>query len=177
MDAHVEYVKKSVRSRLWTIRNLKNSGFTSEELVRVFITIIRPVFEYAVVVYHSSITDEQDEDLENLQNKALKMIFGPGTSAREMRRQAGIETLRARREHLCDKFAEKCAAMPAFGHWFVKKTSRTSARFKAETYVETKARCERLKNSPLHYFRRRLNGKPGRTYGSRYSEYREDPPV
>ena len=45
--------------RLWTLRNLKNSGFTNEELVRVFSTIIRPVIEYVAVMYHSSLTDEQ----------------------------------------------------------------------------------------------------------------------
>ena len=41
-----------------------------------------------------------------------------------------------------------------------------------ETFLETKARTERLKNSPLHYFRRVLNGKVGKIYGKRYEEYR-----
>ena len=34
-------------------------------------------------------------------------------------------------------------------------------------YVEFFARCERLKNSPLFYMRRRLNGKEGRVHGRR----------
>ena len=174
VDAHVEYMERSVRSRLWTIRNLKNSGFTEEELVKVFTTIIRPVLEYAAVVYHSSLTDEQDERLEGLQNTALKMIYGTGISARKMRGMSGLQTLRARREYLCDKFAAKCVTLPAFESWFVPKTTRASSRLKGELYLETKARCDRLKNSPLHYFRRRLNGKPGKEYGRRYAEYRED---
>ena len=175
VDAQVEAVKRGIRSRLWTIRNLKNSGFTEEELVRVYTTMIRPVADYAAVVYHSSLTDEQDEAIDNLQNAALRMIYGSGISARKMRSMAGLTSLRSRRESLCDKFASKCIGMPLFSDWFVPKTSRASSRLSRgnEQYLETKARCERLRNSPLHYFRRRLNGKPGKEYGESYREYRE----
>ena len=176
-DAQVEAVKRGVRSRLWAIRNLKNSGFTETELLKVYTTMIRPFADYAAVVYHSLLTDEQDEAIENLQNTALKMIYGLGISARKMRGLSGLTTLRARRESLCDKFVEKILPMPLFSSWFPTRTNRSSLMLQAkskEVYVETKARCERLKNSPLHYFRRRLNGKPGKTYGKRYEEYRND---
>ena len=175
VEAQVEAVKRGVRSRLWTLRNLKNSGFTTEELVRVYTTMIRPVADYAAVAYHSLLTDEQDEAIDNLQNAALKMIFGPGPSARKLRSMAGLTTLRARREELCDKFASKCVGNPLFADWFPLKNTRMSTRgANREIYLETTARCERLRNSPLHYFRRRLNGKPGKIYGKRYEEYRED---
>ena len=64
MDLHVESIKKGFRMRIWTLRNLKNCGFTCQELVRV--TIIRLVADYRCVVYHSSLTDEQDKDLDRL---------------------------------------------------------------------------------------------------------------
>ena len=175
MWAQVRAIQKKIRSRLWMLRNLKNSGFTAEELVTVYKTMVRPVADYGAVVYHSSLTDQQDELLENLQNSALKCIFGPGISARKMRDTAGIATLRSRREEMCDKFALKCAANPLFSRWFPLKTTRTSARAGKvkEVYLETKARCDRLANSPFFYFRRRLNGKEGKKYGSRYAEYRK----
>ena len=50
------------------------------------------------------LTDKQDELIENLQNHALKLIFGPGISARKMCSLAGIEILRARRIKKCDDF-------------------------------------------------------------------------
>ena len=80
-----------------------------------------------------------------------------------------------RREELCLKFAHKSASNPLFAKWYPLKTSRTSSRTvkKAEVYKETKARCERLKNSPFFYFRRILNGKEGKSYGKRYAEYRD----
>ena len=73
------------------------------------------------------------------------------------------------------KFASKCANDPAFDHWFPRRVvNRVTRNKSAEVYLEEKARCERLKNSPIHYFRRILNGKEGKIYGSRNKEYREE---
>ena len=161
-----------MRSRYWTIRNLRTNGFNSEELVHVYKTMLRPVVEYGCVVYHSSLTDDQDERIERLQDHALKCIFGPELSARRLRGLAGITTLRQRREDLVEKFARKCSNDPAFDHWFPRRQGR-STRSK-EIFMEEQARCERLKNSPLFYFRRILNGKTGKEHGKRNRSYRED---
>ena len=119
-------------------------------------------------------TDEQDEQLDRLQNQALKCIFGP-LSGRKLREMASVTTLRARREELCDEFALKLASNPLFAHWFPIKHVRAgrSESVKQEKYIKQKARCDRLHNSSIYYFRRRLNGKPGKVYGKRYEEYRE----
>ena len=134
--------------------------------------MLRPVVEYGCVVFHSSLTDDQDERIERLQEHALKCIFGPELSARKLRGLAAIPTLRQRREELVEKFDIKCSNDPAFEHWFPRRTGRTTRNM--DTYLEEQARCERLRNSPLHYFRRILNGKKGKTYGSRNKSYRED---
>ena len=136
-------------------------------------TMIRPVADYACVVYHSSLTDEQDELLDRLQNHALMCIYGP-MSGRRLREASGLPTLRERRESLCDKFALKLSTNPLFAHWFPLKDTRASTRrsVRQEVFKEEKARCERLMNSPLYYFRRRLNGKEGRSYWKRNEEYR-----
>ena len=88
---------------------------------------------------------------------------------------AGIVTLRERREELCRKFALKCSNDPVFSKWFPLRTGRMSSRNgRNEMYLEERARCERMKNSPVYYFRRILNGKPGKTYGTHNKSYRED---
>lgn len=84
------------------LRNLKESGFTSEELVKVYKAMVSPVADYGAVVYHSSVSDQQDEILDNLQNAVLRCVFGPGLSGRRMREMADLETLRKRRENMCD---------------------------------------------------------------------------
>ena len=174
MEELVKHLVRLIRTRYWALRNLKANGFTSEELVHIYKTMLRPIAEYGAVMYLSSLTDDQDERLERLQDHALKCIFGPGKSSKRLRGMAGLETLRQRREGLAEKFANKCARDPAFDHWVLRETVRRSARNKREEYREEKARCECLKNSPIFYFRRILNGKIGKTYGSRNKCYRED---
>ena len=126
------------------------------------------------MVFHSSLTDEQDERIERLQDHALKCIYGGEKSARKLRGIAGINTLRERREELCMKFSLKCARDPVFARWFPQRTSRRSGRTNgSEQYLEEKARCERMRNSPVFFFRRLLNGKEGKSIGARNREYRE----
>ena len=173
VSAHLEVVKRRFRERYWTLRHLKHNGFDNEDLVKVYVAVIRPVAEYMLEIFHSMMNDSQDECLERLQTHALKCIFGPGLSGRRMRDLAGLPTLRERRITQCDKFASKCAASPRFEHWFPVREVRGRATRNQEKYVEQYARCKRLFDTPLYYMRRRLNGKEGKTYGSRNKEYRE----
>ena len=172
MWAHVEAMRKRFRQRYWVLRHLRTMGFTQAELVRVYKTVILPIADYCSPVYHSQMTDEQDELVERLQSHALKCIFGPGIPASTMRKMADLTTLRSRRIAQVDKFAEKAAASDRFGGWFPARSSRPTRG--GDQYLETRARCDRLYNSPVHYMRRRLNGKPGKEYGSRNRRYRED---
>ena len=71
MNKQVQSIQKNMRSRLWMLRNLKSHSFKKEELLTVYRTIIRPALEYGAAVYHSSLTDEQDEALEKLQVQAF----------------------------------------------------------------------------------------------------------
>ena len=82
---HVLKISTGFRKRFWTIFNPRNQQFSEAELMAVYKTFVRPVADYCDVVYHAMITDEQDELIENLQNHALKLIFGPGLSARKMK--------------------------------------------------------------------------------------------
>ena len=99
------------------LMHLKHAGFNTEELSKVYRVIVRPVADYMQVVYHSMMTDIQDEMVERLQSQALKIIFGKDNKYADMREMAAVTTLRARRIEAWDKFAERCAK-GGFGHWF-----------------------------------------------------------
>ena len=172
---HIMTIQKKFRQRFWTLYNLKKNGFTNEELVRVYKTAIHPVADHLDVVYHSLLPDDLDEELNRLQNHALRIIFGTKIGGGRLRQMAGIPTLRARRIEHCDNFVAKCLKSDRFSEWFTKKCGRMSARHaNPEKYIETFARCSRLCDTPLHFFCRHLNGKEGKKYGGRYREYRED---
>ena len=94
VSAHMEVLKRRFRERYWTLRHLKHNGFSSDDLIKVYTAVIRPVAEYMLEVFHSMMNDIQDEALERLQTHALKCIYGPGLSGRRMRELPGLETLR-----------------------------------------------------------------------------------
>ena len=176
VSRHIEVLRKRFRARMWIFVHLRNAGFNNKELVKVYKSILRPVHDYLSIVFHPMLTDAQDEALEQLQSWALKYIFGWQLSYARTRELAGIETLRVRRVDSCDKFAAKCLGSKRFASWFPLQDGgvRRSARFTSgEKYQEFFARCDHLKNSPLFYMRRRLNGKQGKAYGKRNAQYRD----
>ena len=175
MRPHVGSIIKKFRQRFWTLYNLKKHGFSEEELIVVYKTMILPVADYCDVVYHTMLSDELDEELERMQSHGLRCIYGPRISGRRMRAMAGLTTLRQRRIDHCDAFANKCIDSNRFKSWFpLRKEGRnTRGSGTREKYFESFARCERLRDSPLFFFRRRMNGKDGKKYGKRYREYRE----
>ena len=118
------------------------------------------------------LTDDQDQVLERLQASALRCIYRYQTPYSKMRQLAEVSTLRERRVAACDKFANKCLGSKRFSKWFPLKTGRRG-RSGAEIYIEEYAPGDRLRNSPVFYIRRRLNGKIGKKYGKRNKEYRE----
>ena len=87
-----------------------------------------------------------------------------------MREMAGVTTLWERQAKACDKFANKCLGTERFSGWFPLKGGRPGSRGK-EKFKEDFARCNRLRDSPIFYMRRRLNGKEGKRMGERNKEY------
>ena len=113
-------------------------------------------------------TKERDEQLERMQSQALKLIFGRRLPYAERRQRTDVTTLRDRGVELCNKFAGKNLS-GRFAHWFPLRDPGhcRSGRNAPEKYLETFARCDRLRHSPLFYMRCRLNGKPGQILGVR----------
>ena len=171
--AQVEAIRKSFRGRYWLLIHMKQNGFNEQEMLKAYKSLLRPIAEYCAPVFHSMINDAQDEQIEKLQSTALRYIYGFGPSYAQLREMADLPTLRQRRIELTDKFAQKCLGNDRFKEWFPEKRLRRSTR-NNEKYVEEYARCERLKNSPLFYMRRRLNGKQAKNYGARYRHYRDN---
>ena len=45
-------------------------------MLHFYISVIRPVLEYAVAAWHTGLTKEQSDELEALQKRALRIIYG-----------------------------------------------------------------------------------------------------
>ena len=73
---HITAVCTKASKRLYFVKLLKRSGMTSDDLLSYYKTVIRPVTEYVCAVWHSSITAEQRDQLETIQRRAVRIIFG-----------------------------------------------------------------------------------------------------
>ena len=152
----ISSLTKKFIMRVWTLRKLANCGFSEEERLQVYKTMLRPVLEYSSVIYHPMLSEEQENHLEKLQTRALKNIYGHIYSARQLLEISKLDTLAQRRQKACEKFANKLASSERFSNWLPKKGTRSRNK-SYEQYIEYPARTDRRRNSPLFYIRRLLN--------------------
>ena len=101
---NTEYLVKKANNRLVLLRKVASFSKYREDLKNIYILYVRSILEQACVVWHSSLTQENSEDLERVQKSATKIIMGDKYENYEI----NLQTLYERRENLCLTFAKKC---------------------------------------------------------------------
>ena len=156
VGAHVDYMSKKYRRALWSLHHLKGANLPVEKLVLVYCSMLRAIIEFCQVIYHSMLTEEQNNNIEKLQKMALQIIYGFGISYAELLEKSGLETLQVRRERAFLKFAITLSGSARYSHWFPECDNSVNLR-RGNRYQEHYARTSRLYKSPLFSMRRLLN--------------------
>ena len=91
-NCHVAEISKKVASRLYFLKQLKRANIPSKDLLIFYLTCIRPVTEYACPVFHNAIPAYLSAELEQLQRRAMRIIF-PFVPYSDALHQANLETL------------------------------------------------------------------------------------
>ena len=99
-DDHVATIVCKASKRLWFLKKLKRAGVSVDDLVHYYQSVIRPVLEYACAVWHPGLTKEQTQSLENVQRRALQIIFGSSSCDSSITVQ--LPSLYDRRHGLCE---------------------------------------------------------------------------
>ena len=73
-STHVEAVCAKATKRLFALRSLKRSGVSPRDLRSVYSYFIRPVLDYALLFWHSSLPGKLSDQLEQIQRRALRII-------------------------------------------------------------------------------------------------------
>lgn len=105
-NMHVDAVYAKAATRLFFLKQLKRAGLPPDHLLHFYLTVVRPVLEYAAPVWHHRLNKSQSEKLEGIQKRALKIIY-PFTSGMPYLfaiASADIQSLQSRREHLSKQF-------------------------------------------------------------------------
>ena len=145
-------------SRFHFLKQLKKAVLSNYDILHFYIGVIRPVLEYAAPVWHSSLTNELSDNLESLQKRALRIIFGysriTDISYNNFCAELGITPLCFRRDEMSCKFFHKLFDSSSCLHHLLpdKRDMAQSQKLRHPTlYQAPFARTERFKNSFIIY--------------------------
>ena len=119
---------------------------------------IRTVLEYNSSVWFSSITQEENNDIERVQKCACKIILkGEYTDYNAALARLKIQTLSERRKMLAKRFAVKCTKSEKFQNLFPVNDKQFMDLRKSEKYTVNFSRTLRLCKSSIPAMQRLLN--------------------
>ena len=110
----------------------------------------------SVPVYHPQLNQTQINQLERVQRRCLRLIYGYGKSYSELLQESGLSSLEERRILQFQKFAANSLKNQKYQHWFPPNTNTRVGRH-THKYLEEKSTGNRLYNSPIYAMRRFLN--------------------
>ena len=110
-----------------------------EDLKTIYTLFVRSILEQSAVVWHSSLTQENRNDLERVQKSAMRIILGNEyVGYKRSLQRLEMDTLEDRRKKLCLNFAQKATKNPKTMHMFPenKKSHVMNTRQKEKFKVE-----------------------------------------
>ena len=158
-DINTSQIVRKANARMELLRKVASFGTPTEDLKTVYILFVRSILEQSATVWHSSLTEENVNDLERVQKSAIKIILQESYKGyKKGLAHLGIDTLESRREQLCLSFAQKCVKSKKLNHMFPKneKLHFMNTRYE-EPFEVQHANTERLKRSPIIYMQNLLN--------------------
>ena len=158
-DSNTNDIVKRAYKRMEILRKLKKFQAPHNDLKHIYIVYVRSLLEQSSNVWHSSLTIQNETDLERVQKVALKIILGSDykTYINAMS-VLDLETLKERREQLCLEFAKKCLKNPKMKHLFpLNNRTHIMIPRQYEQFQVNKANTNRMKDSPIPYMQNLLN--------------------
>ena len=152
-DLNTRHLVKKANARMEILRRVSSFGAPIQDLKEIYILFIRSLLEQSATVWHSSLTQENAEDLERVQKIALRIILKDKYQTyKKALAKIGLDKLSDRREKLCLIFAQKCTKNPKTSHMFPeKKKLHTMNTRNPEKFEIQPALSDRLRNSPIIY--------------------------
>ena len=158
-------IVKKANARMELVRKVASFGASEEDLKNIYILFVRSHLEQSATVWHSSLTQENIDDLERVQKSAFKVILGEKyISYNNALIKLDMETLKNRRDELCLNFALKCVKHKKLKKMFPlnRKCHNMDTR-ENEKYEVQFAYNGRLKKSSIPYMQIMLNENEEKT--------------
>ena len=157
-SSNTQYIADRANSKLWILRRLKKLGADDDDLKDIYTKQVRSILEFAVPVWHSSLTGLDRLKIERIQKSAMYIILGDKyksyTSALKCLQ---LDSLFTRRQKQCKTFARKCSKNVKFEKWFKRNEKKTGTRLVQPRFTNVHCRLVRFERSPISYMTEILN--------------------
>ena len=120
---------------------------------------IRTILDQSSVVWHSSLTDKNRNDIERVQKVAVRIILGKNfINYNEGLKKLRLQNLNDRREYTCLKFAQKCLKNDKLRNMFPKSVKISNMKKRKNEKFKVKfSKTERYRKSAIPYMVNLLN--------------------
>ena len=120
---------------------------------------IRSKLDQSAVVWHSSLSQKNRNDLERIQKSAVRCILGNNYKGYDdALEKLGLVTLEERREQMCLKFAKQCLKLDKMKCLFAKNQSYHAMQKRYPEYYKVfRAQTERFRKSAIRSMIKLLN--------------------
>ena len=88
------------------IYQLERAGINQNDLIRIYVSVIRPVVEYACHVWHTNLPKYLSDNIGIIHKWCLKPIF-PGYPYENILQMVNLPTLHRRRDEFCRAYFAK----------------------------------------------------------------------
>ena len=158
-NLNTETIVKKANARMELLRKVAGFGAPLEDLKTVYILFIRSLLEQSATVWHSSLSQENVQDLERVQKSACRIMLREKYQGyKNALNRLDLLTLDERREELCLQFAIKCTKNPKTIEMFPRNLKKHQMNTRnQDTFKVQFANTERLKKSPIIYMQKLLN--------------------
>ena len=152
-------IVKNANSKMRMLQVAAKFIKSKQDLLHIYKSFIRSRLEFSSVVWHSSLSKTNENDIERVQKSALKLILKENyRDYKTALKTLNIESLYDRREKLCLKFARKCLKDDNFKKLFPYRKSKHSMDMrKAEKFHIKQINTERYRKSAIPAMLRLLN--------------------
>jgi len=102
-NEHVDGIVSKTSKKVYMVYQLKRAGITQHDLLRVYLSVIRSVLEYACPAWHTNLPKYLSDTIETIQRICLRTIY-PGYAYNDVLQMVNIPTLNNRRNDLCKAY-------------------------------------------------------------------------
>ena len=112
-NLNTEYLVKKANARMQLLRKVASFSPPLEDLKTIYTLFVRSILEQSAVVWHSSLTQQNINDLERVQKSGMRIILGNEyVGYKRSLQRLEMDTLEDRRKKLCLNFAQKATKKP-----------------------------------------------------------------